>query len=159
MSIQSEINRLKQAVSDAFVAIGNKGGTVPSSKVSGNLSTAIQSIPSGVAVQRKSGTVVTDSNGEATVDCGFKPDLVYIHLNEGKNNEIYSTAAAFNEEQRTGRMNLIFWSYSNSSMYVEDMYIEQTDSGFSFELTWNSVDWKSGAESNMTVYYTAVKYT
>lgn len=48
MSIQSEINRLKQAVSDAFTAIGNKGGTVPSSKVSGNLATAINSIPEGV---------------------------------------------------------------------------------------------------------------
>ena len=90
MSVQSEIDRLKQEVSNAFTAVGNKGGTVPSSKVSGNLATAIQSIPSGVAVQRKSGTVVTDSNGEATVVCGFKPDLVYIHLNEGKNNEVHN---------------------------------------------------------------------
>lgn len=48
MSIQSEINRLKQNVSNAFAAIGNKGGTVPSSKVSENLATAIQSIPTGV---------------------------------------------------------------------------------------------------------------
>lgn len=48
MSIQSEINRLKNNVAAAFTAIGNKGGTVPSSKVSGNLATAIQSIPDGV---------------------------------------------------------------------------------------------------------------
>lgn len=47
MSIQSEINRLKQAVSDAFTAIGNKGGTVPTSKVIGNLVSAINSIPDG----------------------------------------------------------------------------------------------------------------
>lgn len=117
------------------------------------------SFEGGVTVQRTSGSVVTDGDGKATVNCGFKPDLVYLHLNEGKDDEIYSTAAAFNEEQRTGRMNLIFWSYSNGSMYVEDMYIEQTDSGFSFELEWNSADWASGAESNMTVYYAAVKYT
>ena len=45
MSIQSEINRLKQAVDDAFTAIGNKGGTVPASKVSGNLASAIETIP------------------------------------------------------------------------------------------------------------------
>ena len=48
MSIQSEINRLKNNVAAAFTAIGNKGGNVPSSKVSGNLATAIQSIPHGV---------------------------------------------------------------------------------------------------------------
>lgn len=48
MSIQSEINRLKQNVSAAFTAIGNKGGTVPTSKVSGNLASAIDSIPDGV---------------------------------------------------------------------------------------------------------------
>ena len=48
MSVQSEINRLKQAVSNAFIAVGNKGGTVPASKVSGNLASAIDSIKTGV---------------------------------------------------------------------------------------------------------------
>lgn len=48
MSVQTEINRLKQAVSNAFTAVGNKGGTVPASKISGNLASAIESIPSGV---------------------------------------------------------------------------------------------------------------
>jgi hypothetical protein len=48
MSVQSEINRLKQNVNAAFTAIGNKGGTVPTSKVSGNLASAIDSIPEGV---------------------------------------------------------------------------------------------------------------
>lgn len=48
MSIQSEINRLKQNISDSFTAVGEKGGTVPGSKVSGNLAAAIDSIPQGV---------------------------------------------------------------------------------------------------------------
>ena len=48
MSVQSEINRLKQAVSNAFIAVGNKGGTVPASKVSGNLASAIDSIKTGL---------------------------------------------------------------------------------------------------------------
>lgn len=48
MSVQTQINRLKQNVSDAFTAIGAKGGTVPSSKISGNLAAAINSIPAGM---------------------------------------------------------------------------------------------------------------
>lgn len=48
MSVQSEINRLKQVVSNSYTAIGNKGGTVPSSKVSDNLVSSINSIPKGM---------------------------------------------------------------------------------------------------------------
>lgn len=48
MSVQTEINRIVGNITAAFAAIGNKGGTVPSSKVSGNLATAINSIPEGV---------------------------------------------------------------------------------------------------------------
>lgn len=69
MSIQSEINRLKQAVSDAFTAIGNKGGTVPTSKVSGNLVSAINSIPDGgdgVTVEQATPTIVVDYYGKIT---------------------------------------------------------------------------------------------
>lgn len=69
MSIQSEINRLKQAVSDAFTAIGNKGGTVPSSKVSGNLASAIDSIPEGVELNFEvvGGTTQPSNSKENTI--------------------------------------------------------------------------------------------
>lgn len=69
MSIQSEINRLKQAVSDAFTAIGNKGGTVPTSKVIGNLVSAINSIPDGgdgVTVEQATPTIAIDYYGKIT---------------------------------------------------------------------------------------------
>lgn len=48
MSIQSQINRLKDNVSAAFDAVGNKGGTVPDAKITENLAEAIASIPEGV---------------------------------------------------------------------------------------------------------------
>ena len=47
MSIQSEISRLTQAVSDAYAEVANKGGTVPASAVIGNLASAIASIQGG----------------------------------------------------------------------------------------------------------------
>ena len=48
MSIQSQINRLKDNVSAAFDAVGNKGGTVPDAKITENLAEAIATIPEGV---------------------------------------------------------------------------------------------------------------
>ena len=69
MSVQFEINRLKQVVSDSFTAIGNKGGTVPTSKVSGNLVSAINSIPDGgdgVTVEQATPTIEVDYYGKIT---------------------------------------------------------------------------------------------
>lgn len=72
MSIQSEINRLTQNISAAFTAVGNKGGTVPSSKTSGNLATAINSIPEATDPVLQSKTV-TPSTSKQTVtpDSGY----------------------------------------------------------------------------------------
>lgn len=47
MSVQSEINRITSAVSDAYTSVSEKGGTIPASQVVGNLATAIDSIPTG----------------------------------------------------------------------------------------------------------------
>lgn len=44
MSIQSEINRLKQNVTNTYTALSNLGATIPSSKTSGNLPTAVNSL-------------------------------------------------------------------------------------------------------------------
>lgn len=50
MSVQTQIDRIAGNISAAFNAVGNKGGNVPESKVSDNLETAINSIPSGGGV-------------------------------------------------------------------------------------------------------------
>lgn len=69
MSVQSEINRLKQAISDAFTAVSNKGCTVPASKTSGNLASAIESIPVP-QIKTKSGTFTIGSDGNFGADVG-----------------------------------------------------------------------------------------
>lgn len=48
MSIQTEIDRIKAAISSAWTKIESKGGTVPTSKSVTNLPNAINSIPTGV---------------------------------------------------------------------------------------------------------------
>lgn len=42
--IQNQINRISSNITNAFTAVGNKGGTVPSSKVIANLPSAIDTI-------------------------------------------------------------------------------------------------------------------
>lgn len=45
MSVQSEINRVKNNVASAYTAVAAKGGTVPSTQNSANLAAAVNSIP------------------------------------------------------------------------------------------------------------------
>lgn len=47
MSVQSEINRIKDAVTSAYVVVLGKGGTLPSNRKISNLPSAIDSIPTG----------------------------------------------------------------------------------------------------------------
>lgn len=50
MSVQSQIDRLKNAVSAAYTAAQNKGATMPSAQTAANLAAAVQSIPNAVTV-------------------------------------------------------------------------------------------------------------
>lgn len=50
MSIQSQIDRLKNAVSAAYTAAQSKGATMPSAQTAANLAAAVQSIPDAVTV-------------------------------------------------------------------------------------------------------------
>lgn len=50
MSIQSQIGRLKNAVSAAYTAAQSKGATMPSEQTAANLAAAVQSIPDAVTV-------------------------------------------------------------------------------------------------------------
>ena len=43
-TIQSEIDRIKQNISDAYTSLSNKGATIPSSKTSENLKSTIDTI-------------------------------------------------------------------------------------------------------------------
>lgn len=44
MSIQSEINRIKQNITSTYNALSGLGATIPSNKVSGNLPDAVNSL-------------------------------------------------------------------------------------------------------------------
>ena len=158
MSIQSEINRLKQAVSDAFTAIGNKGGTVPSSKVSGNLATAINSIPAGSSVQSKKGTFTTNNSGQATVtNLGFQPDLIYISLTDYWGDE--GSACLCFALQYYPSLTCTTIGAGKDGMF--EFYATPNSNGFSMEvldLGWG-YDTSEPYATNTTFEYVALKYT
>lgn len=72
MSIKSEIDRLKQNISNTYTALSNLGATIPSSKNSANLPSAVNSLNGkldadtvdGYHVQ--TGSDVTAKNGYLT---------------------------------------------------------------------------------------------
>lgn len=123
----------------------------------------ISSISAGVTVQRKTGTFKTNSSGNATVNCGFKPDLVYISLGESEDGNLYSASAAFAEETRSGTLNITMWAISKvsgTSTRSEDMYISRTTNGFSIQVSYKEMtDLSGGNTASKTFNYTAVKYT
>jgi hypothetical protein len=161
MSIQSEINRLKQNVSAAFTAIGNKGGTVPNSKVSGNLASAINSIPEGVAVQRKTGTFTTDSNGIATVDCGFQPDYVVVRADgvTASDGSFYETNLTFPLCECQGLSEYLNTTAGSNRYVYIDAYMMALNSGFDIQLYQIGWDWAWSLISEESFDYVAIKYT
>lgn len=158
MSIQSEINRLKQNVSAAFTAIGNKGGAVPSSKVSGNLASAIASIPEGVTVQKKTGTVTGVSGTAKTVSCGFKPDVVlFTGTTPQLNNQAMHTGVAFTEKNVTSMTTPYCTSSTAYVMCV--LTVAQVSNGFTVKGIRINTSGQQSNESNRSIPYIAIKYT
>lgn len=156
--VQTELDRIVNNITAAFTAVGNKGGTVPSSKVSGNLASAINSIPSGVTVQRKSGSFITNYAGAATVDCGFKPDFVALDGNAVTNGYTAFSGVPFQEGGSDNVM--IFHHPSNSQSYITSIIgVARTETGFSVSAQRMSTSLAFSNDSYRTIEYIAVKYT
>lgn len=62
MSIQSQIDRLKNAVSAAYTAAQNKGATMPSAQTAANLAATVQSIPDATPMTVDSALSGTSEN-------------------------------------------------------------------------------------------------
>lgn len=62
MSIQSQIDRLKNAVSAAYTAAQNKGATMPSAQTAANLAATVQSIPDATPMTVDSSLSSTSEN-------------------------------------------------------------------------------------------------
>lgn len=159
MSIQTQIDRLRQNISAAFAAVGQLGGTLPASEVSGNLASAIQTIPIGSTKKEKSGTFTTNSSAKATVNCGFKPDYVVImnpRINEASYMISVTAHFTYNPDNR-GTFALLLPERTNG-IYANSFDVTQTSTGFS--VLAENINWSLGYSNatNTSFKYYAVKY-
>lgn len=71
MSVQTEIDRIITAVESAYDAVEAKGGTAPAAQTIGGLAEAVDTIPTGIALQLvvtvSAGATVTATNGSKTI--------------------------------------------------------------------------------------------
>ena len=114
---------------------------------------------SGVEVQKKSGTFRVDSNGKATVNCGFRPDFVMFHANEADSDDCnYTSAVSFLEDTRYEDSGLQIALGSNNGTYVLYPYDNSDGFGVTISLVTENYQWTNPSTST-TFRYAAVKYT
>lgn len=157
-AMDTSLGSIQTDITNAFSAVSAKGGTVPSAKTSGNLQSAIASIAVGVNVQRKSGSFTTNNSGNATVNCGFQPDMVYIQGETGTEDDNtfnYSMCMAFAEETRNNIKDTIMW-FSDG---IIDFTWTRTSSGFTVSCGKYSWEMVSSVLSRKSFTYVAIKYT
>lgn len=149
-AMATNLGTVQTNINSAFTAVSNKGGTVPSSKVSGNLASAINSIPEGAKIQTKSGTFRTGNNGASSVNCGFVPDVVKISTGNGN----HGTAHFVDSSEYW----VVIPDYNDYLLLSGGL--QRTSNGFALNyfqgMSW---DFQYTALSNKSISYTAVKYT
>lgn len=120
---------------------------------------------SGVTVQRKAGSFTTTrrNNGEyadATVNCGFSPDVVVVKGKVYNYNDdeqyYYDMIAVFPERDSNRNYNVISTDDTYNNIECE---ISQTDDGFYFDMWAYDWDWNEVSVSSRSYDYVAIKYT
>lgn len=137
-------------------AIRAKAGTTEELSFPDGMASAISAISSGIEVKTASGSVTTSSSGKATINVGFKPDLLVLKVGTVNGYECNLTLA-LTEKWTTKPIDAVSW-------YGEDYLYECYVSSIGATSTVVYVDgydssWNSGAASRITFQWKAVKYT
>lgn len=138
--------------------IRSKGNTTEKLQWPAGFESAVEAISTGPTIQIKTGTFTTDSNGNATVNCGFKPDAVFFTgTNPMNNNNAFHAGVAFTEVGVTS-VETLFVPPSTSYL-LSSLVTTQSTSGFTVKSVRISTSIQTSNDSNRTVNYIAVKYS
>lgn len=114
-------------------------------------------INTGTKVQIKTGSFTVNNSG-ASVDVGFKPDLVVIKVGTNQYNSTQNDPAfGFTASGKTA-LSITSVAKNSSYMYM-NTNCTQTASGFSVGMTHISTSHQTAAVSGISFKYVAVKYT
>lgn len=147
--------------------IRSKGGTTASMEWPDGFAAAIEAIQAGGGeVKRAEGTLKWSlaETAEATVSCGFKPDLVF--LTDGGSSDsddgtaLFHAALAFTEDARTGDYLVTMTPSANQEENVDyyAIYGKQTDDGFYIYVS-SIRDGVGYVQYGLTLNYVAVNYS
>lgn len=140
-------------------AIRTKGETNGQLAFPSGFVNAIQKIQVGVTVQQNAGTFTTAANGTATINCGFRPDIVIVDKGEEHEGETFSSAFAFEAVGRETRINAALYVYDVASFYLYDIYAQSMENGFNVEISEMDCDFDFHNAGYVTFNYVAIKYT
>lgn len=148
MSVQAQIDRIS-SVRDQQTALIEQIKTALDGKAGGSEST-------GVEVQTASGSAKTSSKGLLTLNIGFQPDLIVLKVGTVSGYE-YNLNLALTEKWTTSKAGCTSW-YGDE--YVYEAYVNSvgTTSTTLYVYGYDS-SWNSGAASDITFNWKAVKYT
>lgn len=122
----------------------------------GNIITGTHQCQAGVTVQRKAGTFTTNSNSQATVDCGWQPDVVYIQGFQVTDGATYSYSATWLAAEEN-RSNPVTMMWCDGGFY--EMFWEKYGAGFTVRITLLDFSFEDSLVTNKTFNYVAIKYT
>ena len=159
----SALDGQQTQVQSAFSAVADMGGTVPAVQLSSTLPDAIRTIPSGVEVRTATGSVRTNNRGQATISCGFRPDLVVFHISQfTSGGEPYENVICFPiAESRKNNGTVLDSMAWNSSLFdmVEGFIESISNTGVTAAFYRYTQTAEATAVSGRTYDWTAVKYT
>lgn len=159
MAIADQLNRLnvlRQTLADTLTT---KGVTAASTEGLETLVPKVAEIEGAAQVQRYEGTFTTDDNGEATVDCGFQPDIVFIFNDKApvSNSRADSMSMALNEGFDSSKNNMTVMAASVG--IIAASWTAWTSTGFTVIMSQYDFNWNKSILSNQTISYVAIKYT
>lgn len=159
MAIADQLDRLNVLRQNLASALTGKGVTAESTEGFETLVQKVSEIENAAQVQRYEGTFTTDSDGNATVNCGFKPDIVFM-LNDKapvSNSRADSMSMVFNEGFDGSKNNFTLIATSVGPLAAS--WTAWTSTGFSVSLEQYDFNWNKSKLSNQTISYVAIKYT
>ena len=163
-SMATNLETVQTNITSAFTAIGNKGGSVPSSRVSGNLVEAIQTIPIKSTPQVFTGSITARGTSfSEEINCGFQPDLVIVYpsddYTEGGTSIYHNYMCAYLTDINVGEIYALRCNIGG--MYdglFEGCYIQKNTNSFSIGSFLQISMTGDFGYSTKTYQYKAIKY-